>query len=112
DTPPRGEKILRREADTDKDGRLESIATFEKGKERKQTRDDDGDGKEDLVILLDADGRKIREEADAKHDGRRELVRIFEGGKRVREDEDQDGDGKPEVVTTWDGDTPLRREAD
>ena len=54
-----GDTLLRREADTDRDGRRETTITFRNGKKAVQEEDRDGDGNADARYTFGSDERVL-----------------------------------------------------
>ena len=79
-----GDTPLRRDADTDGDGKPDTIVTFEKGEKVRQEEDRNGDGKVDARYTFDATGELLLEELDEDHDGASRCAASSSGGKVVR----------------------------
>ena len=55
-----GDTLLRREADTDRDGRMDTTVTFRDGRKASQEEDRNGDGEVDASYRFDAEERVVR----------------------------------------------------
>ena len=93
------ELLIRRELDTNVDGKPDLITWFnEDGTRSKESFDLDFDGKPDVIIYYEH-GVVVRKETfhGAKAD-RPDMVAIYEGGKKVRVERETRGNGR---VDTW-----------
>jgi hypothetical protein len=58
----------------------------------------DGDGRKDVVVYYEPDGRKLREEFDQDYDGIADVKSFYAQGQLVRQELDTNHDGKADVV--------------
>lgn len=57
-----------------------------------------GDGRKDILVYFDADGRKVREEFDHDYDGVADVKSFYTDGKLSRQEIDVNHDGKADLV--------------
>ncbi len=69
-----------------------------------------GDGRKDMLVYYDLDGRKQREEFDHDYDGIADVKSFYEAGRLVRQELDINHDGKADMVQYFAGDKLLRVE--
>lgn len=60
--------------------------------------DVNGDGRKDMLVYLDKNGRKTREEFDHDKDGVADQKSHYEGGALVRDELDSNSDGKIDII--------------
>jgi len=117
-------EMIRKEADRDYDGRLDTWQTYEHDSLTERTLDTNGDGRADtwetyragrmVERVIDrngngerdafytfADGSLVEERHDRNEDGESDLVVTYRDRKKVRSREDSDGDGKIDTWTTY-----------
>jgi hypothetical protein len=69
-----------------------------------------GDGRKDVLVYYDSEGRKQREEFDHDFDGLADVKSFYEQGRLVRQDIDLNHDGKADLVQYFDGGKVVRVE--
>jgi hypothetical protein len=69
-----------------------------------------GDGRKDLLVYYEPDGRKQREEFDHDYDGVVDVKAFYEQGKLVRQELDVNHDGKADLVQYYEGGKQVRVE--
>ncbi|MBW2413017.1 MAG: hypothetical protein JRG76_00785 [Deltaproteobacteria bacterium] len=102
----------RRHADRDADGRSDVWSETAADGTRRETLDENGDGRVDRVNFYDAEHRLAKSEEDLDGDGRLETVSKYEGGELTRRTADQDGDGRPDSWTHYEAGEMVRHEVD
>ena len=90
--------IIKVEADTTGDGKMNEWVYYEGGIPTRGERDINGDGKVDVWLVYDKDGIIIKSEADTTGDGKVDEWVIFKDGNPVSAEKDTNADGK---VDTW-----------
>jgi len=69
-----------------------------------------GDGRKDMLVYYEPDGRKLREEFDHDYDGVVDVKGFYEQGKLVRQELDVNHDGKADVVQHFEAGKMVRSE--
>jgi hypothetical protein len=69
-----------------------------------------GDGRKDVLVFYDPQGRKQREEFDHDFDGVADLVALYQEGQLVRQELDADYDGTFDLVEHYEGGRRVRVE--
>lgn len=69
-----------------------------------------GDGRKDMLVYYEPDGRKLREEFDQDYDGVADVKGFYEQGKLVRQELDVNHDGKADVVQHFEAGKLVRSE--
>lgn len=69
-----------------------------------------GDGRKDMLVYYEPDGRKSREEFDQDYDGIADVKGFYEQGKLVRQELDVNHDGKADVVQHFEAGKLVRSE--
>jgi hypothetical protein len=72
--------------------------------------DMNGDGRKDMLVYYEPDGRKLREEFDHDYDGVVDVKGFYEQGKLVRQELDVNHDGKADVVQHFEAGKMVRSE--
>ena len=87
--------------DENKDGRKETVYTYEDKQIIKAESDMNGDGKPDMFTVY-KDGRRFSTEADKNFDGRIDYWATYdETGRLVRSSSDSNKDGKPDLFREY-----------
>jgi hypothetical protein len=98
--------LLRKEADTNRDGKIDQITYYnDESKIEREEVDGDFDGRYDWIehwqAEINVDGtqgtwRRMMAEADADHDGKMDTFTYYDGaqGQVTRKERDQDNDGR------------------
>ena len=100
-------RMISLEMDTNRDGRIDLWNFYEKGVLARQSRDEDGDGKVDLILTFDGED-VVLVELDRNTDGAFDLWQIYRKGKIFLETLDIDYD---HLVDRWTFFDPQGREA-
>lgn len=90
--------VVKESWDTDYDGRIDEVRTFEEGTIVRAERDQDNDGRFEIVRIYE-DGKLVRKEIDSNGDGKPDRWEYFEGKTVDRVGIDRDFDGKPDSWT-------------
>jgi hypothetical protein len=96
--------IFKHCADTNGDGRLETILTFAGDVLQRAVIDTDGDGTADEREIY-ANGERVRLDTDTNGDHRPDVVQHLQADEITRQDEDTDFDGV--IDLRFDGETPV-----
>lgn len=72
--------------------------------------DMNGDGRKDMLVYFEPDGRKLREEFDHDYDGIVDVKSYYEQGKLSRTEIDYNHDGKADVVQYFEAGKMVRSE--
>ncbi len=83
--------------DSDNDGHLDTVVSYEAGRMVRQTRDNNRDGKPDLHFWFDRDGQRRKVESDSDTDGRIDTRYLYAGGTLQQMERDGDGNGITEL---------------
>ena len=103
--------VSRVEEDADGDGRLESVAMFERGQPVRKRADTGQDGEIDSWSFF-REGELVRHEVDRNGDGFRDLFLWYDSGQLVREEEDGNDDGRPDLINHYRDGELVQREED
>ena len=90
--------IIRVEADSTGDGKMNEWVYYSKGKATKGEKDINGDGKADTILTYDRKGKIIKAETDSTGDSKTNEWVYYKDGKPTKAEKDTNGDGKPD---TW-----------
>lgn len=90
--------IVRVEADTSGDGKINEWINYEKGKPATAEKDNNGDGKPDTFVTYNSKGKAVKSETDTNGDGKVDEWVYYKDGTIARAEKDTNGDGKPD---TW-----------
>ncbi len=90
--------IIRVEADTNGDGKMNEWVYYKKGVATKGERDINADGKPDTFLTYNEKGTIIKSEADTNGDGKVDEWVRYKDGNPTEAEKDTNGDGKPD---TW-----------
>jgi len=92
--------MLRREADRDYDGNLDSWQTYKGGSLDERTLDSNNDGRVDTWERY-SDGRMVERIIDRNGNGTRDAFYTFSDGSLVEERHDRNDDGQIDLVVTY-----------
>ena len=93
--------IIRVEADTTGDGKMNEWIYYKKGNPTKAEKDVNGDGKVDTFLTYDDKGMIIKSETDTNRDGKINEWVSYKNGKPIKAEKDTKGDGKPDTWITY-----------
>lgn len=97
-----GGKVVRQEEDKNGDGRMDLWSYFIGNRLDKQEKDSNGDGKVDQWFFLDQSGQLERHWEDRNFDQKVDFWVTYRGGRKVKEEVDTDNDGKPDIIEHYD----------
>ena len=89
--------IIRVEADTTNNGKMDEWVTYKKGKPVKAEKDTNRDGKANMFLTYEK-GIVVKSKADTNGDGKINEWVTYKNGKPVKAEKDTSGDGK---IDTW-----------
>lgn len=92
--------MLRKEADRDYDGTIDTWQTYAGGAVSSRLIDSNGDGRVDQWESY-AGGRMTERSVDRDFDGRKDALYRFSGDSLVEEQHDNDEDGNPNLIVTY-----------
>jgi len=90
--------IIRVEADTNGDGKMNEWIFYKNGSPAKAEKDTKGDGKPDTFLTYDSKGTTIKSETDTNGDGKVDEWVYYKKGAIIKAEKDTNRDGKPD---TW-----------
>lgn len=91
-------KIVKIEADTTNDGKMNEWIYLKDGVRSKAERDVNGDGTPDSFLKYDKKGVVIKSESDTTGDGKVDEWGYYKDGTLTKAEKDTNADGKPD---TW-----------
>jgi hypothetical protein len=99
-------------ADRDADGHTDLWSQTAADGTRRETLDENGDGRVDRINSYDAEQRLVKSEEDLDGDGRLETISLYKDGELARRHADRDGDGRPDSWTFYESGEMVRHEID
>lgn len=101
-TDDRSRVLLKRSADLNGDGKVDVTSFFSvNGTIEKEEMDSDFDGKVDWVDTYQA-GRRVSTQVDSDHDQDFDILKTYEGGRIKNIERDNNGDGKADFWQYFD----------
>jgi hypothetical protein len=91
-------RVVRIEADTTGDGKMNEWIYFKDGVRSKAEKDVNGDGKVDSFLTYNEKGILIKSESDTTGDGKVDEWGHYKNGNIIKAEKDTNADGKPD---TW-----------
>lgn len=93
--------IVRVEADTSGDGKINEWINYENGKPAAAEKDNNGDGKPDTFVTYNSKGKAVKSETDTSGDGKVDEWIYYKDGAIIKAEKDNNGDGKPDTWATY-----------
>ena len=93
--------IIRVEADTNGDGKMDEWVFYKNGKATKGEKDTKKDGKPDTFLTYDVKGVIVKLEVDTDGDSKIDEWIFYKNGKPVRAEKDINKDGKADTWITY-----------
>jgi hypothetical protein len=95
-----GNSLDERTLDTNNDGRVDTWERYRDGRLVERVIDRDGNGGKDAFYTF-SDGSLVEERHDRNDDGRSDLIVTYQGRQKISSREDRSGDGKIDTWTTY-----------
>jgi len=95
-----GNALAERTLDTNGDGEIDTWESYQGGLMIERTIDRNGNGRKDAFYTF-SNGSLVEERHDRNDDGEFDLILTYQGGQKSRSREDRSGDGRFDTWTTY-----------